>query len=437
MLKTFLLILLMSALTASGQNLNKLSVADKIYGLSKFWQEVNYNFVYFNRIDKSKWDSLYKSMLDSVQKTSNDYEYYRDLQKFAAYLKDGHTDIDFPEFIYNEIYTSRFGEHRFFTKNINGKAIIIQTNLSKKNEIPVGTEILEINGLSTQDYINKNVAPYISASTEYDLQDQATSQLFTGLKGDEYFIKIKTLDNKIKSLKIIHAETTEQELYPPAESFQLLKFKWYDNHIAYCALNSFEDTKIDSLFTALLPELTKTKALIIDLRKNGGGNTDIGLNILKYLTNDTLFYGSKSFTRLLNSTYKAWGKFVTPADTINNGDNLKYYQTYHGNNFYEFPYSFDTIKHRDTTIVIPTAILIGHGTSSAAEDFLIYADKEKHMIKIGENSHGSTGQPLMFDLPGGGAARVCTKKDTYPDGCEFVGYEVKPDIEIKETVNDF
>lgn len=59
------------------------------------------------------------------------------------------------------------------------------------------------------------------------------------------------------------------------------------------------------------------------------------------------------------------------------------------------------------------------------------------MIKIGENSHGSTGQPLMFDLPGGGAARVCTKKDTYPDGREFVGYGIKPDIEVKSTVNDF
>ena len=43
----------------------------------------------------------------------------------------------------------------------------------------------------------------------------------------------------------------------------------------------------------------------------------------------------------------------------------------------------------------------------------------------------------MFSLPGGGLARVCTKKDTYPDGREFVGYGVKPDIEVKLTVADF
>lgn len=59
------------------------------------------------------------------------------------------------------------------------------------------------------------------------------------------------------------------------------------------------------------------------------------------------------------------------------------------------------------------------------------------MVKIGENSNGSTGQPLLFDLPGGGMARICTKKDTYPNGREFVGYGVKPDIEVKLSVQDF
>jgi len=62
---------------------------------------------------------------------------------------------------------------------------------------------------------------------------------------------------------------------------------------------------------------------------------------------------------------------------------------------------------------------------------------KKHMVKIGENTFGSTGQPFQFDLPGGGSARICTKKDTYPDGREFVGYGIKPDIEVKKTVKDY
>ena len=59
------------------------------------------------------------------------------------------------------------------------------------------------------------------------------------------------------------------------------------------------------------------------------------------------------------------------------------------------------------------------------------------MTKIGEPTFGSTGQPLFFDLPGGGSARICTKKDTYPDGHEFVGYGITPDIEITKNLIDF
>jgi C-terminal processing protease CtpA/Prc len=86
---------------------------------------------------------------------------------------------------------------------------------------------------------------------------------------------------------------------------------------------------------------------------------------------------------------------------------------------------------------VPTVLLLGHNTASAAEDFLILADNQKHMTKIGAHSFGSTGQPYLFDLPGGGLARVCTKKDTYPDGREFVGYGIKPDIEVKQTLDDY
>src|SRR5688572_20583896 len=72
---------------------NTLSPADKVFGLSKFWQEVNYNFVYLNKINRSSWDSTYKALIPQVQATKNDYEYYRLLEKFCALLKDGHTEI--------------------------------------------------------------------------------------------------------------------------------------------------------------------------------------------------------------------------------------------------------------------------------------------------------------------------------------------------------
>jgi C-terminal processing protease CtpA/Prc len=55
---------------------------------------------------------------------------------------------------------------------------------------------------------------------------------------------------------------------------------------------------------------------------------------------------------------------------------------------------------------------------------------------IGEPSGGSTGNPLQFELPGGGKARICAKRDTYPDGRSFVGKGIAPDILVAPTVAD-
>ena len=87
------ILLICSANLVCAQIPNTISNEEKIYGLSKFWQEVNYNFVYLSKVDKQAWDSLYLASIKEVQTTKNDYEYYRKLQKFSAFLKDGHTNI--------------------------------------------------------------------------------------------------------------------------------------------------------------------------------------------------------------------------------------------------------------------------------------------------------------------------------------------------------
>lgn len=438
MKKFLLLLMLLTGFVTKAQIPNTLSATDKVYGLSKFWQEANYNFVYLDKVDRTKWDNAYREAINIVQHTKNDYEYYRELQKFCALLNDGHTNIYFPKSIDTLLYNDMFGKYRIFLSNIDNKAIVTRTNLSIKDEVPVGSEIIEVNGQPTADYLKQHVLPYISSSTDYVLMDWAVSNMLKGLKGEKYDITYRTPKGKVKALTLTHDRTAEKEVFPSVEKRELLTLKWYPDQTAHLALNGFHDPKINELFLEKLPELRKAKVLIIDLRSNGGGSTTIGREILDYLSPDTLLYGSKNSTRQHLASYKAWGAFTAPKDTVDNAWAAKSLNAFQDRLMHEFDYSpaQNKVKQNDK-VIVPTAILIGHNTASAAEDFLIYADNQKHMTKIGENSFGSTGQPFMFDLPGGGGARICTKKDTYPDGREFVGYGVKPDIEVKRMLQDY
>jgi C-terminal processing protease CtpA/Prc len=435
----FLLLILFEGFAAFSQPKipNTISTTDKIYGLSKFWQEVNYNFIYLDKVDKKMWENAYKEYIVRVQETKNDYEYYRELAKFCALLKDGHTNIYPPQHLQSLVMNTMFGEYRMFLRNVAGKVIIERVNLSKKDELPVGSQIIEVNGLSTDSYLSQFVKPYISSSTDYVLDDWAANQLLKGLEGETFQIKILTPQEQLKSLTLTHKRTEETAVYPPFESDSLFEMKWLDNGVAYLALNSFGDSKLNQLFEKKLPELYKAKGLIIDLRKNGGGNTGVGTGILQYLTNDKVLHHSRYRTREHRASFKAWGIYTTPKDTVNNDWNTKCYLFSNDQKYYDFDYEPDSIGITAKRLVVPTAVLVGHNTASAAEDFLISADNQKHFTKIGERSFGSTGQPYLFAMPGGGNARVCTKKDTYPDGREFVGVGIKPDIEVIPTLKDY
>lgn len=424
--------------SAVGQQEAKLSASEKVFALSKFWQEVNYNFVYLNQVDRNQWDSTYLSLIGEVQRTENDYDYYRLLKRFCAILKDGHTNIEFPSRIKDQLMNTHFGEYRIIVKNIEHRAIITHVNASKKNIIPPGSEIIEVNSLAAKDYIARFVSPYISSSATHVLEDMATSEMFLGLRGASYSVKIKKPNGEVISLELTHTKTTEKELEPPlAPNPELLEFKWLENKTAYVALNSFQDERIDSMFIAQLPELRKAKSLIIDLRQNGGGNSEYAVEILQHLVSTNEIAGAKSRTRNHIATYKAWGEMVSAEDTMIDPDYMKAYLNYNDAYYYDFPYAPRTISPDIERIIVPTAVLIGHYTASSSEDFLIFTDEQSHFTKIGSPTFGSTGQPLFFTLLGEATAQICTKEDTYRDGRRFVGSGILPDIYCEQTVQDY
>lgn len=201
----------------------------------------------------------------------------------------------------------------------------------------------------------------------------------------------------------------DDEVKPlPNFEFNLLPGK-----IGYVVLRTFGNDSVLADFYRVFPEIAQTNALIIDVRSNGGGSSGIGWNILGCLTDKpfkTLDWKMREYHPPNRARGKAQGwRSEVGGEWKPNGEKL---------------YSR------------PVLILASAGTGSAAEDFCVAFDFMRRGKIIGEPTNGSTGQPLFFDLPGGGRARVCTKRDTYPDGKAFVGVGVQPNIIVRQTIAD-
>ncbi|KPK79387.1 MAG: hypothetical protein AMJ81_13300, partial [Phycisphaerae bacterium SM23_33] len=73
-------------------------------------------------------------------------------------------------------------------------------------------------------------------------------------------------------------------------------------------------------------------------------------------------------------------------------------------------------------------------TGSAAEDLTVLLHGNGRATVVGEPTSGSTGQPILLALPGGGRVRICTGQAHYPDGREFVGPGIRPDVPVNRTI---
>jgi len=185
--------------------------------------------------------------------------------------------------------------------------------------------------------------------------------------------------------------------------------------IVYIALNSCSSEDAVKQFDKIFEEkIRKAKGLIIDVRENNGGSTAIGYAIIGRLIDKPL-KASVARTRQYLPALRAFGREAKSWHKL--GENEVRPRGEH-------PYSG------------PVIVLTGPATVSAAEDFLVPLKASKRATLVGERTAGSTGMPMFVNVGGGVQARICTKRDTYPDGSDFVGIGVIPDIEVHPTQRD-
>lgn len=361
-----------------------LTLEEKVAGLSLFWSEARRNFVHFDHVPELKWDEVYMQYLGKVIAAPTTRDYYLLMTQLAALLQDGHTNVEMPPELARAVYArpplrTALVEDKVLVRHVGDEDVA--------RRVRAGDEVLAIDGEPVRQYAERRVAPFVSSSTPQDKAVRVFGyQLLSGDEGQAVRLRLRGEDGAERE------ELVERSLKyrAPAPA----GFKMLPGAIAYIALDQFENDRDVKVFEQALPEILGAKGLVIDVRRNGGGSSNFGMAVLSYLTKAPIagtsgfVRGEEAYTRAQGSGYVKW----TPVP--GNGE----------------PYR----AAREQVFTGQVAVLTGAQTFSAAEDFTAAYKIMKRGIIVGEATGGSTGQPLRFDLPGGGKARICIKRDVLP-----------------------
>jgi len=302
----------------------------------------------------------------------------------------------------------------FSTLPVEGKVMVTEVYdpALAAQGIRVGAEIVFINGQPVREYAESAVAPYASGSTIQDRNNRTYGyMLLKGPKAEPVQLTLQDTSGKTKSVTVHrYCEASSKCTWPKNEPVQ---FKMLPGNIAYLAVNEFGDDLGAKTMRDNFASISQAKGLIVDVRKNDGGNEKNAVAILSMLT-DKPFQNVSCRTLDYKPGVRAgggapgWSKMSIGEESP---DPTHYYSK-------------------------PVIVLTGPGTFSAAENFVVVFDVMHRGTLIGETTPGTTGDSVIFKLPGGGSARIMMADVEYPDGRAFEGVGVPPQVKVSPTVSD-
>jgi C-terminal processing protease CtpA/Prc len=411
--------------------------AERLLGLARLWKEADYSFVFFDHVPELDWDAAFAAYAPQVREAKDTFAYYRLLQRFAALLKDGHTGVQFPR----GLELSRFVDiPPVWLEAVGHRALVTNVEAGLEARLPIGSEVLTVDGATIERKLRDEVFPWLCVSTDHvrwangieGRPDQGLG-LLAGPPGTLVTLRVRTPAGEEREVAVARDASGREvaRARTPRPSPSPFELRWLASDVAYVALNSFDEESVPDGFEAALPELARARGLVVDVRRNGGGSTGIAARVARHLLSAPAA-GSSWRTREHRGAHKAWGQFAEPG---NGAEQYKPWtegrQWFHGQHE-----TLEPATEKEGRLLVPTVVLTSWKTGSAAEDFLVYLDHAPQVTRVGGRTYGSTGQPLKVPLPGGVTAWICAKRDTFPDGRDFVGVGILPHEEVASSIDD-
>ncbi len=372
--------------TLSGE---ELAIGERAYIASKIYALVQQNFAHWEAVPNLDWDAAYREYLDRALASADRRAFDFATMELVARLQNGHTSF------YDDWLYRQDGAALGFRLVYMGEKWVV-----KRSDIPAlrsGDVLSAIDGVPIEQYYQQQ-RKYIWASNEQSSRSRfsAVSVWFpqrfkvTLDNGDAIAIERGTLRGRIGS------QTTTQ-----AKS----EGRWLEgDRAAYIRIPSFGQPGYEASAIELVGKFKGASSIVIDVRGNGGGSTPTGL--IEALM-DKPYRSWREATAIQISAFHAQGlppsTFSWQSESSPAGK-----AAYHGR----------------------VLILIDRECGSACEDFVMPFKDNRRATIVGETTVGSSGQPRFVDFGNGMSFRVGAKREFFPDGAQFEGVGVAPDLPV-------
>lgn len=175
---------------------------DRVYILSTVWRNVRDNFAFPQHFQQADPDSLFRAFLPRVMKAESENEFSLLMTEFLAKFGDAHTRF-FAESQNATVPVQFIGiDNKVYVRNI-GKSLV--------KKIPIGSQLLKVDGVSVSDYLESKIYPYVSAANDDWKFRKSLDSFLNGEVGSEVTLEFLTPKHKTETPSFNRMEPRQLE----------------------------------------------------------------------------------------------------------------------------------------------------------------------------------------------------------------------------------
>jgi len=415
-------------------------------GLAKdmqYWQTVmeESHVNPWHAISRAGMQQLQKDILAQLPDSITHFQASFAISSLIGALDEGHLGFA-SDRTSDSLYAYHCVRFPYVLYDIEDGGLTVQRDLSSANKLPPFSRILEVNGRPVQQLYEKYAAFYGGLEPWKKLMVKNNFRKLIYMDGitSPFIIKAvvntDTLHFAADGYTRQQADSISKILTVELPVFKPFSLRFLENNIAFIEFNTMDGSLRDSFSVFLKQAFTeirnrKANGLIIDIRKNGGGDSGLGDTLISYIS-DNAYRNAGGMKMRISKHSKAYAELAGAKDPFKDWDNGKLYEHKMGK-----PKKPAKNELRYNGKV---AVLIGTGTFSSA-NMLTNAIKDFQLATlIGEQTAepgNDFGEIFSFMLPETRiVATTAIKMFIRANGDEKDFTGIKPDIEVKNSFED-